>query len=213
MPVRHAQRGLTLLEVLVSIAIFAGMYIAAQIFFNTALDGRENLERNATELEATQRALTLLTLDVEQIIARPVRDPFGDYQPALRGGEEYVEFTRLGWANPFDLRQRSQMQRVAWLIEEGNLIRRHWPTVDVDVGVEPLDVVLLEQVESLTVRYLDQTPDGRWEWLEFWPDTELAQVPPLFQRLPRSIEVDIKLESGRSLHRFFRTVINPWDVQ
>ena len=206
------QRGLTLLEVLVAVAIFAGMYVAAQIFFNSALDGRGNLERNAAELESMQRTLLMLTQDVEQMVARPVRDAFGDHQPAVRGDDAYMELTRLGWANPFDLRQRSQMQRVAWLLDDGRLIRRYWPTEDTDVGVEPRDVVLLEGVESFTVRFLDQTADGRWQWLEFWPDVELSQVPPLFQRLPRSIEVDIQLENGRSLHRYFRTVFNPWEL-
>lgn len=212
-PSRYRQRGLTLLEVLVAIAIFVGMYVAAQIFFNNALDGREQLERNAAQLESIQRTLTLLTLDIEQLIARPVRDEFGEYQPMVRGEEQYVEFTRLGWANPFDLRQRSRMQRVAWLLQEGNLVRRHWPALDREVGVEPTDVVLLTDVESLTLRYLDQSPEGRWEWLERWPGVDLAQQPPLFQRMPKSLEVDVQLESGRRLHRFFRTITNPWELQ
>lgn len=211
---RRHLRGLTLLEMLVAITIFAAMYVAAQIFFSGSLDSRDSLERNAAELENLQRTLTMLTLDVEQMIARPARDSFGDHQPAVRGEESYFEFTRLGWANPFELRQRSQMQRVAWLVDdERRLVRRYWPVLDRDVGVEPVDTVLLEDVERFAVRYLDQADDGRWEWLEIWPDVELSQTPVLYQRLPKSIEVDLLLDNGRHLHRYFRTVINPWEAQ
>ena len=204
------QRGLTLLELLVALSIFAAMYVMGHMSLSGALDNRRHLERHADRLEARQRTMTFLTLDIEQIIARPVRDSFGDFQPAVRGRPEAMEFTRLGWANPFELRHRSRMQRVNWVLEEDRLLRRHWPTVDVDAGVEQQETLMLEGVQAFRLRYLDQTPEGDWEWNEFWPTSDEEQTMVLFQRLPRSIEVEIELEEGRTLHRFFRTVINPW---
>ena len=205
------QYGLSLLELLVALTIFAAMYAMAHTSLSGALDNRAHLERHATRLEARQRTLMFLTRDIEQIIARPVRDSFGDYQPALRGEPERMEFTRTGWANPFDMHHRSRMQRVGWELDDERLVRWYWPTVDVDAGVEPEHEVLLEGVESLTLRYLEQRPDnGDYEWLEYWPDAAEQDIDPLFQRLPRSIEVEIELEEGRTLHRYFRTVINPW---
>ena len=38
----------------------------------------------------------------------------------------------------------------------------------------------------------------------------LAGQPVWQQRLPKSIEVDIELDNGERLHRYFRTVLNPW---
>ena len=205
------QRGLSLLELLVAMSIFASMYAMAHLSLSAALDNRAHLERHAARLESQQRTLTFLTLDIEQIIARPARDSFGDRQSSLRGEPETMEFTRLGWANPFDMRQRSLMQRVRWELDgEGRLVRYHWPVVDVDAGVEPMENVLLERVESLSLRYLDETEQGDWQWREFWPHADEEHIAPLYQRLPRSIEVEIELEEGRTLHRFFRTVMNPW---
>ncbi|AJD48233.1 general secretion pathway protein GspJ [Isoalcanivorax pacificus W11-5] len=205
------QAGFTLLEVIIAIAIFALMYVIAQASFSESLNSRAMLAEHATRQETKQRALIFLAQDIEQLIARPVRDPFGDPQPAVRGTLEYFEFTRLGWANPFDLRDRSQMQRVAYLLdEEQRLVRRHWPALDVNVGTEPTDTVMLEEVETLQFRYLGQGPEGDWQWRELWPDVDLEQTPPLFQALPKSIEMEIRMEDGSRLHRYFRTVLNPW---
>ncbi len=207
---RRRARGFTLLEVLVTIAIFAMMYVLAVEFLNRALANRDMLSEGATELENAQRAVTYLTLDFEQLIARPVRDPYGDPQPAIFGRDDYVEFTRLGWSNPFHLRRRSEMQRVVYALEGHTLYRRYWPVLDTNVATEYQEDVLLKDVERFKVRYLDRTQNGEWGWLEFWPEPALMNTPVWQQRLPKSVEVEIELESGERLHRFFRTVVNPW---
>lgn len=204
------QRGFTLLEVLVTVAIFAMLYMVAVQFISGALESRDQLSEGATQLEDAQRAVTYLTLDFEQMIARPVRDPYGDPQPAILGRDDYVEFTRLGWANPFHLRRRSEMQRVIYAFEDNKVYRRYWPVLDTNVATEYQEEVLLSHVEDFTVRYLDRGIDGQWIWREFWPAPGLASQPVWQQRLPKSVEVAIELDNGEYLHRYFRTVLNPW---
>ncbi|MCG8392704.1 MAG: type II secretion system minor pseudopilin GspJ [Pseudomonadales bacterium] len=207
---RRSLLGFTLLEMVITIAIFAFIYVWVASFLGSALQGREQLTDSAATMERTQRAVTFLTLDFEQLISRPVRDPYGDPQPAILGRDNYVEFTRLGWSNPFGLRQRSEMQRVIYTLEEGRLYRRYWPVLDTNVATEYQEDVLLEDVARFTVRYLDLSPQGEWQWLELWPDVSMASMPVWQQRLPKSIEIEIELENGDILHRFYRTVVNPW---
>ena len=204
-------QGFTLLEMVVAIAILAGMFMVAMETFRAAADGREKLAAEATRLEARQRAMTFLALDFEQVVARPVRDILGDLQPALLSLENGIALTRLGWANPFDLRSRSQMQRVEYRLQDNQLLRLYWPALDVQSGTEPETTVLLEEVESLTVRYLYQ-PTGAtdWQWLEQWPDISLQGTPALLMPLPKSVEVEIGFADGTFLHRYFRTVVNIW---
>ena len=204
-------QGFTLLEMVVAIAILAGMFMVAMETFRAAADGREKLAAEATRLEARQRAMTFLALDFEQVVARPVRDILGDPQPALLSLENGIALTRLGWANPFDLRSRSQMQRVEYRLQENQLLRLYWPALDVQSGTEPETTVLLEEVDSLDVRYLYQ-PAGvnEWQWLEQWPDISLQGTPVLLMPLPKSVEVEIGFADGTFLHRYFRTVINIW---
>ena len=81
---RAKHSGFTLLEVIIAIAIFAAMYVFAQYAFTQALDNRALLMEHAAQQESRQRLLLQLSQDIEQLIARPVRDGFGDLEPALR---------------------------------------------------------------------------------------------------------------------------------
>lgn len=208
------QRGFTLLEVLVTVAIFALMYVLAVEFVDGAMDTREDLNKGAKQLEESQRAIIYMTMDFEQMIARPVRDPYGDPEPALVGkndnGVDYVEFTRLGWANPFHLRQRSDMQRVAYTLKGTTLYRRYWPVLDANVATQYQEDPLLHHVKSFKVRYLTQDVSGQLNWVDQWPTAAIATQAVWTQALPKSVEVTIDLENGNQIHRYFRTVINPW---
>lgn len=202
------QQGFTLLEVVIAIAIFAGIFVVAQQMFSQAVDSRDRLNEAASKLERQQLLLTWLTMDLEQMIARPVRDTFGTVQPAVMSLENGIAFTRAGWANPFDLRRRSELQRVEYLLEDGDLIRRHWPALDVNPGARPREMVMMEGVQELTFRFLEKR-GNEWEWAEFWPTPAIAAATPSQQIMPKSVEVRLTLEDGRELHRFYRTVDNP----
>ena len=204
------QRGFTLLEVVIAIAILAGIFVVATETLRAASEGRAQLAAEATRVEARQRAVTFLTQDFEQLVARPVRDALGTELPALMSVENGVALTRLGWANPFDLRHRSQMQRVEYRLLENDLYRLYWPALDNQPGAEPVSMLLLEDVEQLSVRYLFQDANGDWVWLEQWPDVSFQGTTALLIPFPQSIEVDITFRDGSALHRYFRTVTNPW---
>lgn len=201
--------GFTLIELVVALAIFAAMMVIAQQFLSGALTNRERLRENALELDAMQRTLVFLTMDMEQLVARPVRDSFGDLQPAVVGTDQRVAVTRLGWANPFDLRKRSLMQRVNWSLEEGQLIRSYLPVLDAGAGTRAERTVLLDDVKRLDIRYLAKTAADGWQWAQAWPPPSSVQAS-VDQPLPRSVEITVELEDGRSLHRFFRVTHNPW---
>ena len=202
--------GFTLIELVVAIAIFAAMYVMAQQFLSAALRNRDILNRHADALESGQRTLIFLTMDMEQIIARPVRDRFGDTRPAVEGGENGVSVTRLGWANPMDLRKRSTMQRVTWRLEDDQLIRAHYRVLDRGAGAEPRETVMMEDVRAFRVRYLHETPAGEPEWIRRWPPEDRTGSGVLRQPLPLSLEITVERDQGMGLHRFFRLVENPW---
>ena len=205
-------RGFTLLEVLVVLAIMAGMMAVAYGFFSVSLRDAGLLEEHATRLEREQRALAFLTMDFEQIVARPVRDSYGDAQaPVGSLSDGGVALTRLGWANPFDLRHRSQLQRVYYQLDNGRLMRRNFSVLDINSGSEETELVLLEDVAQFSVRYLEKDQDGQWQWYLEWPTAAMNQLGNvLLIPLPASIEVEIEMEDGRELHRYFRLPVNPW---
>jgi general secretion pathway protein J len=77
--------GFTLIEVLIAMAITAFVAAAAYAGVSGVLSGAEKLRENGGRIRDVNRALTLISRDLRQVIDRPVRDEFGARQPALAG--------------------------------------------------------------------------------------------------------------------------------
>jgi general secretion pathway protein J len=189
---RHT-RGFTLLEVLIAISIFALLALGTYRMLASVLASDESTRRHEAQLRELQRAFAVLEQDVAQIGPRPIRDGFGDIQPALVGEAEPVamEFTRLGWRNPLGS-PRSNWQRVRWELLGSTLQRSYWPVLDQTLDSQPLPQKVLTEVRSLQLRYLD----SQGNWLTDWaaePGAGNAQARG--QKLPRAIEV--RLEHAR----------------
>lgn len=191
-----ASRGFTLLELLVALAVFALLSAMGYAGLQTLMNSQSIQERHDQELAQLTRALALLQQDLEQAVARPVRDAQGDEVPplqALDDGVNLIEFTRAGWFNPSRF-EAPMLQRVGYRLEDSRLIRRTWPVLDQAPDTAPTDTVLLEHVERLQLRLLD----AEGSWLNVWP--------PAGTPLGMPIAVDLRLELGPwgEIRRLFR---------
>jgi len=197
-PPQHA--GFTLLELLVALAVFAIMATAAYSGLQSVLFTRAAVEAQAERLARIQLAMHILERDFEQSIDRPVRDEFGLEQPAFAGGnlsDDLVVFTRVGWSNPLDQR-RATLQRVAYRLDgENNLLRLYWTTLDRGGVSEPREMILLEAVAEVQLRYLDQNGEWRPEWPP--PTVQQVQTP-----LPRAVEITLTLTDWGDIVRLLR---------
>lgn len=197
------QRGFTLLEMLVAIAIFA--VVAALAYGGLSAITRQKEITNAAQQRLTEvrRAVMLMERDIFQIQPRPVREAYqGDVQPAVRGGVSGflpLEFTRGGWRNPAAL-PRSTLQRVAWRIEDGKLQRLSWTALDQAQDSQPQVLDVLDDARELSVRFLDWNRDWQEQWPPLESGTEEAPVDPN-RLLPAAIEVTITLSNDNRIRR------------
>ncbi len=185
-----SERGFTLLEVLVAMAIFAVISVLAYGGLMVVLDQRALADEQADAWRELQFAVQLLGRDLQQLQPRPVRDEIGDrYVPAFqsRPGSAYaLELTRGGWTNPAGL-PRATLQRVAYRVEDGALQRIYWPVLDRTLNTEPVVTRLIEELEGLELRMLD----GQGGWHTQWPPPGLAGDGALYT-LPRAVEVAVE---------------------
>ena len=148
-------RGFTLMEMLVALTVFALIGLVGAQLMGRTLHNHEIVSERSSRLAEVQRAMLVLRRDIVQMTDRPIRDPLGDRLEAVRiGSGGLMEFSRLGWRNP--LRQRrAEVQRVAYVVEDGNLYRGWWGVLDRAQDSEPTLQRLLTDVDQVEFLALD----------------------------------------------------------
>lgn len=206
-------RGFTLIEVLVALAITAFVASISYASLSSVLLGVESSRFAADRTHEVNRAWMIITRDLRQFSTRPVRDEFGEEEPAMIGGEAarfLLSFTRAGWHNPLG-QQRSNLQRVNYLVEDDALWRESYAVLDRANNSEPSRVKLLEGVDYLELGFLSalgsvQTLSDRvtldtTNWAENWvmdtstPGTRLGP--------PAAIELRLRLDDLGEIRRLY----------
>lgn len=190
-------RGFTLLELLVALSIFALISVVAFTGLQSSLDSRERTTAQADRLIEIQKAFNFLRQDLEQVVARSVRDQLGDRnaQNAFEQTLDGIVFVRGGRDNPLGL-PRSSMERIGYALQDNALVRSRWRALDQPSEPEIDELPLLEDVEELSFRFL--AADKRW--VEQWPPANVGETGSL---LPLAVEVRLELADYGALNRIF----------
>jgi general secretion pathway protein J len=192
-------RGFTLLEVLVAIFVFAVVALMAYGGYNQLTRQDEIVDRNASRTRAIQSTVQRMAEDFTMLEPRPVREPLGDsIDPALRDDkrtETLAELTRSGWSNPAGV-SRSTLQRVAYRVQDNKLERAYWNALDRTMSAEPTSAVLLDQVRTVSFRFMDQNQS----WHEQWPPLSYSG-PDALRLRPIAVEITLDLEAWGKIVR------------
>jgi len=191
-------RGFTLIEVLVALAIFGVMSALAYMTLGQTLNNSDMLNERMDRLQAIQRTITYLSTELLQAAPRPIRADLGQYEPALISSfaaDFALQLTHGGWPNSAGV-PRSTQQRTAYRIEDNELIRYHWNVLDRTVNNIPVATILLDEVDSLTFRFLQTNGD----WSDQWPPIS-AQTSSNSINMPRAVEIILTLPDEGELIR------------
>ncbi len=193
---KRAQQGFTLIEIVVSLLIFAVLSVLAWqgLYQMVQLD-----ERSRTQVQRQNEinlAWAVLMKDLLHMRARPVRDRFGDMRPAFMApaGDYLAEWTRGGLPLIPGLLPNG-MQRVAYeLTGTGELVRHAWTLMD-GYGEQQLQSrTLLAGVAGLRMEYLD----SRYYFQPTWPPLNEEAGP---YRLPPMVRFQLDLPDGLGFTR------------
>lgn len=200
------QCAFTLIELMIAMSIFSLMTVFAYAGVNQIIVTRERSAESLDELASIQFTLRQLALDLEQVHPRPVREELGDNLVPTMIADlrrlNQLEMTRAGWRNPLGT-PRPSLQRAAYRLEDGELIRSHWNVLDRLQINAPVEFTLLENIQSFELRFMKE--DGNW--ISSWPDPDLPATLQLSAR-PRAVEVILKFDDPKlgDIRRLFEVL-------
>jgi len=205
------ERGFTLLELLVSLAI-AAILIAAEVApFQRTLVSRDRAERVMDQTSGAR--LTLQRLAEEMSGALPLTREDLAFRLLDRTLDQPSSEVTFATSNAQRVQggARDPVQMVRYLVEPVpfaeataagsrplRLVKEQWPSVAAP-GVEPLRIPVLDGVVRFRVRV---RPPGTDEWLETWSATGDAA-----NRIPRAVELEIAIDDGSRAPPIYRLAI------
>ncbi|ENN2392500.1 type II secretion system minor pseudopilin GspJ [Vibrio alginolyticus] len=196
---RQKVKGFTLIEVLVSIAIFASLSVAAYQVVSQVQRSNALSQERTQRLNEIQRAMVMMDNDFRQMAMRQTRtngeEPasrlifWSDY--LLDSDTKGLMFARLGWHNPQQQFPRGEVTKVGYRLKEETLQRVWWRYPDTPVGQQGTVTPLLTQVESFDMRFYD----GK-QWKKEWAEEKA---------LPKAVSVVLTLKDYGEITRTYLT--------
>ncbi len=197
---RHAQRGFTLLEMVIAISIFAVVGAVSYTSLDQFLATRDLVDARNAATRQLQRAIGHFERDVRFMTRRTVRDGIGETLPAMLGGDAdaigdavLIEMTvaQPSYRNP----RWHRVRRISWSLVDGRIVRQVWPVLDRDFDSVPRETALLDGVRSASIRYYARASgqrevESRTQWGEDDGD-----------ELPLAVELILTLDDETTYRR------------
>ena len=166
----NKQRGFTLLELVIALAIFALLGLASWRMFDATVRAQQGVASHEQSLRRLQRVLGVIERDALQVASS-----------VIVLGPTTLQLVRSNWRNPHDL-PRSERQHVLYRVENRVLWRESRGPESSTVERQKL----LDEVDELNWRLYDREIG----WSGVWPVGRGAATTP-----PQALEV--VLSSGR----------------
>lgn len=188
------QRGFTLVEALVAVAILALVALLAWRATAAMTDGEERLSVESARWQHLDALLTRLEADMRQALPRPARsgarsEPAWVAVPADAAGNTSLVFTRAG-PDAAD-EPGAGGQRVGYRWRDGHIDVLYWPRLDDTASATPSTYVLADGIARF--RVLQLSSDDRWS--PRWPLPGAAAIP-------RGVRIEIVLADGSVIDRW-----------
>jgi type II secretion system protein J len=222
------RRGFTLIEMLVALAIGAGISLMAYQALSGSIQIEQRVNTLSQKTNNIQRVWEYFADDLQHAVARPWTDNLGSAQPAMLGllgdrqsqssgaslGEDshLLRFVRSG-ENNFLQQPRSNLQLAAYRMtiddgveaEEGNisLWRDYWRPIDSASEPKIKSRRLMENIKSISFRYLSRNSKSTEDqaWITGWPESTAQS-----DQLPIAVEVTIDIVGMGEVMRLFSLI-------
>jgi len=193
---RSPQAGFTLIEVMIALAILAGMSLVMFISTNQILNSKGDSEDRDEAHHSIFLALNKFTEDLGMAFLLKSKDILGadfDGEVGFQGKEDRVDFVNFSHSRYVQGAQESEVAEVSYFVEpmpdepdKKMLMRRESTVVDKNLQEGGRAYPLLEGIEDAHFEYYD-SKDG--EYKKLW-DTQSVDFAG---KLPRAVKITIDI--------------------
>ncbi len=175
--IRRAQQGFTLVEMLVSLALFGIIAVVATALTSGASRSFATSEVALAGLDSLDRARSLMAADLGQAAERPSLGADGRPMQAFTLTPSGFVMVRRGVTGVLP-----SVQKIAWGFDGQTLLRQSFPTIDAS---EPGPAtVLVPRIQAVQLRVADKQG-----WRSDWR-------PEKPEQLPRAVELTLLRADG-----------------
>lgn len=197
---KHASRAFTLLEMVIAISIFAVIAAICYSALNNFLDARAHINEENEKIRQLQRVFVLLEQDLRYAVNRPVRNEYGDLEPAFLAATDDTlaegERLRLTTLRPAPTAAGGhQLTRVAWRLADGELFRVTWRVLDRDIDSPEYRRRLIGDVENIELSFASYDGEGGLVSSDVWAGEQM---------LPAGVAVTVFLKDRPAYQRVFQ---------
>ncbi len=182
------ERGFTLVEMLVALALFAAIASMGVGLLRTSVATQDAVQQRLGSMGAINRLRAAMANDLAQAALRPIRDENGGALPAFVGRGD--GFTMVHRTLP-ESTGGAAVQRAGYALANGAWMRS---TADGDGATMGEGDALLRDIASARLRYRD----AAGIWRDSWSSAEE-------RRLPVAVELSLTRRSGQPLTLLFAT--------
>lgn len=158
-PLSKKEYGFTLVEMLVALFIFSLISVGSMNALTSSIQSKARIDAKLETLKSIELSRMIISADMANLVLRDNRDALGSFEPLhLSGGvDSLISFTRTGRINPNGLEPRGDLERAAYVFENGSLIRRALAHENPGQNTPIYEAVLLEGVSRADIEFVDRT--------------------------------------------------------
>ena len=203
---RQKQKGLTLIEVMVAVAILATIATISYQTLDVAIASKDVVEAKMKELARVDRAWMLLEADLKNVLSYGRKQSLGAGSGGLippllieRNGDYAMVVLRGGHPNPLNF-PRSELIRVGYRLQDETLWRDVWYDLGSVDQEETRQQKIVDGVESIEISVLSDRANSfsSGPWLDSWTMDNMSG-----SKMPIALRVTIKLEGYEEVSRLY----------
>lgn len=187
---KSQQRGFTLLEILIALALTAGLSLMCwQVLHGVLLNGAA-IKQQSTRFTQLQFAITLIERDFSHALQPSTSESQQsayDATSKTQLAQVQAHFLRNNWLNPGGLLPRTELEEVAYRLHEGRLERLSFHYPPQGEIRSPTSTTLLTDVESFHISY--------------YREGKVTEHWNMFNALPDSVKITLRLTGIGEIHR------------